>query len=219
MKNCQERKYEMNITSKSAIIFLLLAICMPARSEILIYKKTLKCLTASEDDELWDVEYEIEKGFLVFDVGYDPNGAITSIHDVDQIDYERSGRNKWYYLRDPWFDFARTEIEKGILWVFMEKDTDSIEGEILVMTGKAKDKKIGLGRDEPRGVAKTIKGKILADWITGEGILQICTISLRLHSGWTKRANDADQGNQDFDYAVSDIVMAYLDDKGYQYIR
>jgi hypothetical protein len=176
-------------------------------------------LTASEDDELWEVEDEIVRGYLILDLTYNQNGTPTVVVDANQIEYQVRGRNKWYYQWEHWFDFSEIEMEKGVLWVLMEKYTDDIEGEIFVMTGKARDKRIGLGKDEPRSVAKAVKGEILADWTTGEGILQICEISLRLQSKWTKRANDANEGDQDFDYAVSDIVMAYLDDKGYQYVR
>lgn len=210
--------YEMKPLSKSAIIFVVLTICMPVRSEILIYKKTTKCLTAYEGDEFWEVEDEINRGYLVLDVTADPNGEVTGIHSAEQIEYVRRGRNKWYWQQEHSFEFSGIEIEKGFLWVFMEKDTSDIEGGIFVMTGKAKDSRIGLGKDEPRGIAKRIKGDILVDWIIGDGVLQICTVTLRLQSKFTKRANDENEGDQDFEYAVFDIVKAYLNDRGYQHL-
>lgn len=208
----------MKMLSKSAIVLAILAVCLPAHGEIIIYRKTMKCLMASEEDGLWDVDEGIYRGYLVLDVTYDSNGAISEIQAAEQIYYESIGRNKWFWQEEHWFQFAGIDLERGFLWVLMEKDSDEGGGEILVITGKAKDTRIGLGKDEPREVAKAIKGDILADWIIGEGIVQMCTISLRLQSRWTKRANDENEGDQDFEYAVFDIVKAYLENRGYRHL-
>jgi len=208
----------MKMLSKSAIIFVLLAICLPVRGEILIYKMTLKCLMVSEDDELWDVEEDVDRAYLVIDVAYDPNGAVSEIRDANQVEYKRSGRNKWFWRQDRLLSLEAIELEKIVLWIFMERDFSGEGAELLVLTGKAKNMDIGLGRDEKREVARAAKGEIHADWVTDDGILQICTISLRLHSKWTKQANDVNEGDQDFSYAVFDIVTAYFEDRNYHYV-
>jgi len=208
----------MKMLSKSAIVLAILAICLPVHGEILIYKKTMKCLMASENDVLWDVDEEKDRGFLVLDVIYDANGAVSEIRDAEQIDFERNGRYKWYWQEEHWFQFAGIELEKSLLWVLMQKYSNEGGAEIFVMTGKAKDTRIGLGKDERREVAKTIKGDILADWVDSEGIVQICTISLRLQTKWTKQANDENEGDQDFEYAINDIVKAYLEKRGYRHL-
>jgi hypothetical protein len=205
----------MKMLLKSTIVLSMLSICMPVKGEILIYKNTVRCLTASENDELWDVDEEIERGFLILDVTYDPNGAVSGISDVEQIRYVKTGRYKWYWEQEHRFEFAGIEIEKGVLWILMERDMGEGSGEILIITGKAKDKRIGLDRNERREVARAFRGEILADWIISDGIVQMCTVSLRLQSSFTKRANDVDEGNQDFEYAVSNIVKEYLRGRGY----
>jgi hypothetical protein len=206
----------MKMLSKSAILLATLAICLPARGEILIYKMTVKCMTASEYYDLWDVDEDIDRAYLVLDVRYDTNGVIAAVRSAEQIEYQRSGKNKWYWQRERLLHVEEIELEKGVLWVLMERDWGDEGAEILVLTGKARDMRIGLGKEEPRTVARAIKGQSQADYITDEGIVQMCTISLRLQSRWTKRANDAQEGNQDFTYAVYDIVKAYLNDNGYQ---
>ena len=99
-------------------------------------------------------------------------------------------------------------------WILVEKEYLA-GAEIWIMRGKARDADIGLGRDEKRAIARSIKGDIHVAYYGVEGGFQTCEFSIRLNSQWTKQANDVNQGNQDFSYATEDIVEAYLEDNGY----
>ena len=73
----------MRTWAKLVTLLAVLAFCMPAQGEILVYAKTLNCWWAdfiepAEDPNYWDCDTENIKGFLILDVVYDAN---------DEIDY------------------------------------------------------------------------------------------------------------------------------------
>jgi hypothetical protein len=211
----------MKTLVKLALVLVLFALCVPANGEILVYSKIYHCWEAWEvfDDGVgWAVDEWTQKGFLVLDVEY-YQGEIVAINSAEQIEYWR-GRvdgeiEKWYWQIKEDFIIERVDIGDEVIWVIEEVEAEEAVG-IVMLRGKARNMNIGLGRDNPREVARVLNGYIMYIYL-GEGIDKaMCTMSLRLHCPWTKLANNPDGCDQDFECAVFDIVKAWLERRGYQ---
>lgn len=205
----------MKIWSKLAIILAILTTCLPAHGEILIYQMNMKFFSTLGEEEPWtSVSEERVNAYLVLDVDYAPDGSIDSINNAVRYEYERIGRYKWYYTQTHYFQVASIDSGRSTEWIMVEMEYLA-GAEIWVMSGKARNAKIGLGNDEKRAVARSLKGDIHVALSGVEGGFQTCEFSMRLNSRWTQQANDVNQGNQDFSYATEDIVEEYLEEKGY----
>jgi hypothetical protein len=213
----KERRNEMKTMVKLAMLLAVLAICMPAQGEILIYSKLYNCWDAASLDGLvWDVDEWTQRGFLTLNVDYDPNGEPNEILGAYQVEYERDGRDKWYWDYPEEFDIERVEAGGEVIWVLEYIHADSeTSAEIIMLRGKPKDMNIGLGRDAKREVARVLTGNILYLNV-GMGVQkEMCSFSLRLHSRFTRLANDPDECNQSFECAVLGLVIPWLEQRGY----
>jgi hypothetical protein len=219
----------MKAVSKLAMLLAVLAICIPVYGQgevdILIYAKTIKCWEAweVEDDGVdWEIEEEHITAFLVLEALYDDlTGEILEILDAVQIEYWKDGRDKIYGSFGEEYIIERVDVGDDVIWVLEQLygDTEPEWGEILMIRGKAKDTNIGLGRDEKREVAKRLNGYILYLYLD-EGVEKsMCTMSIRLLQRWTRLANDPDEGDSDFDYAIDEIVGAWLTKRGYEELK
>jgi hypothetical protein len=208
----------MKTMGKLVMLLAVLAICMPAQGEILIYSKQYNCWwAASADLAVWNMQSWTQKGFLVLDVEYD-SGEIVAINQAEQIEYEKEDDgDKVYWQIEEDYEIERIEVDGEVIWVIEYVYADNpTSAEIIMVRGKPKNKNIGLGRNAKREVARQLTGYILYLDI-GMGVQkEMCTMSLRLHSGWTKCANDPEECDQDFDCARLDIVKAWLERRGYE---
>ena len=211
----------MKTLAKLVLVLVLFALCVPANGEILIYSKSYHCWEAWEvlDNGVdWEVDEWTQKGFLVLDVEY-YQGEIIAINSAEQIEYDRRDKEYWQIKED--FEIERIDIGDEVIWVLEEYEIDTGPDlvAIVMIRGKAKDMNIGLGRDNQREVARVLNGYIMYLYL-GEGIEKgMCTMSLRLHSKWTKCANNPEECDQDFECAVFDIVKAWLQRRGYEEVR
>jgi hypothetical protein len=209
----------MKILAKLVLVLVLFAVCTPAQAEILVYSKIYRCWEAWEvfDDGVdWEVDEWAQRGFLVLDVEY-YQGEIVGINGAEQIEYDRSDKEYWQIKED--FIIERIDIGDEVIWVLEDLNQSEGWAELTMVRGRAKDINIGLGRDAKREVARALNGNIMYLYL-GEGIYKgMCTMSLRLHGRFTKLANDPEEGEQDFEYAVYDIVKAWLERKGYEEVR
>jgi hypothetical protein len=204
----------MKSLMKLVVLLAVLAFCVPAQGEILVYSKLYNCWEAWEGLG-WNVEEWTQKGFLVLDVDFQ-NGEPNEILQADQIEFEKDGRDKVYWQIEEEFVIERIEVDDEVIWVLEQMDGDEFFAVILMVKGKAKDMNIGLGRGAQREVARTLTGYMLYLNL-GMGVdKEMCTYSLRLHSRFTKLANDPEEGNQDFDFARVNIVKAWLTNRGYE---
>ena len=210
----------MKTMVKLIMLLAVLSICMPAQGEILIYSKLYQCWwAASGDFENWNMDSWTQKGFLVLDVDYDPNGEPNEINYAEQVEYEKEddGDKVFWQIKEA-YEIERIEVDGEVIWVLEYVYGDAFGAEIIMLRGKAKDIRVGLGRDEKREVARVLTGYIMY-FYGGMGVQkQMCPIVMRLHGSFTKCANkpEADDGcEQDFECAVLDIVKAWLIRKGY----
>ena len=88
-----------------------------------------------------------------------------------------------------------------------------------MLKGKSREINVGLGREEKRKVPRLHEDPII-DYYSIEPIdKRICCTSLRLLSMWTRRANDFELGDQNFEYAEYEIIKDCLIRKGYGEMR
>ena len=203
----------MKTLVKLVMLLAVLAICMPAQGEILIYSKLYRCWEAWEDDG-WNVDEETQKGFLVLDVEY-YQGEIIGIDEAYQVEYWKDGRDKWYWYYPEEYIVERVDVGDEVIWVFEQLDGDEGEAEIIMVRGKSRDMNIGLGRDAQREVARVLNGYVLYLYL-GMGVeKEMCTLSMRLHGRFTRLANDPGECDQSFECALFGMVAGWLEDRGY----
>ena len=210
---------------------------------ILIYSKTLKCFEAEGERELdngnewlWEAEEERRTGYLIIQVLYDEDGQIEEVGPAVQIGYWRNGRDRWYEFFKEGFDVERIEIEDRagrpvIYWVLENWDTwdyDGVDGiSFTMLRGNARMTNIGLGwaAADRKEVASILEGCVQywERWLDEEPEpdmeyidKSLCCETLRLHPWWTRLANDPDVGDGDFEFAVFEIVRAWLEWLGYE---
>ena len=202
----------------------LLGMCLPAHGEILIYRKSMMCFEADGEaipdngpEWDWNVDDGRVTGYLILDVQYDDNGEILEVDDAVQVEYWREGRDRFYTQIYHTLQVQRIEVDGTVYWLLGEF---VLEGEtavaFMMVRGKARNINIGLGWDERREVAQTLTGAVLIAFQELEfTYTRICNASFRLHTWWTRLANDPDVGNQDFEFADFEIVKAWLEWLGY----
>ena len=236
----------MKKLTKLVVLLVVVAFCLPAGAQeantgILIYKMSLKCFEAEGDrpvdgEWVWQAEEEKRTGYLIVEVAYDPNGQIAEIWGATQIAYWRDGRDRWYEHLKEGFNIERIEIEDRpgrpvVYWVLENWnawDYDGVEGiRFNMLRGNARMTNIGLGwaAAEKREVASMLEGcfQYWERWLDEEPEPDIesidkslCCETLRLHPWWTRLANDPDVGDGEFEFAVFEIVVAWLERLGYQ---
>ncbi len=166
-----------------------LIVCLPAEGEILIYRKNIKCWDAVEDDGQWSVIDEKGRGFLVLDIEYDEEGAIDNIAYAYEYEYGRNSEGvRVYSSTEHEFDVVRVQDGNVVAWVLVITTLSGDGGQIMLLRGNASNFRIG--NDDPNEVARGLEGGIL-NYSPDEGadVLDMCQWELRLHQGWTKRAN------------------------------
>lgn len=200
----------MKTLVKLVILLAVLAICMPVEGEILIYKKTVKCWDAIED-EPWDVEEFTIRGYLVLDVNH-VNGDVI-VEASAQVEYWKDDDgNKWWDVNEENFYVIRVENDE-VEWVLAEADTDpNQQGEITMLKGKARDMNVGFRNNNKREVPRRLSGELQRLWTDEGDWLSICEWELRLKTQWTKWTNE---NRDDINDAINNIIV-WLEDRGYE---
>ena len=221
MEEQRFKEKKMRTLVKLIVLLALLAICMPAQGEILVYSKVYHCWGAEEiiDDGVdWDIWDYTQRGFLVLDVVFDEFGEVVGIEEAVQIEFWREDlRDKYYYVDGEDFFIERVDDGDEVFWVLEQLYGAEDEAEILMVKGN-RPRMINIGlsrdRDDRREVARALSGYWLYLYL-GEGIeKEMCTFSLRLHGRFTRLANSPDFGDQDFGTTI-DAIIDWLEDRGY----
>lgn len=196
----------MKTWAKLMIFLIIFVFCIPARGEVLIYTKTLKCWAAGEiDEDSWDIDELRVRGYLVLDVNY----ADMTIVNSRQFEYWKEGRDKLLVDFEHEFNFKRIIDGRTIEWLLIEEDVTTYDTELLMLRGAARDYDIGgAGQNE---VPRQLTGYRLVSRDEGEQA-QICEWKLRLQSNWTSLTNDI---GASFDAAVDEIERILVEEKGY----
>jgi hypothetical protein len=212
---------KMKAVVKLLMLLTILAICMPAYgqdgSAILIYAKTMKCFEAYEiGDDIWELFSDTYKGFLVLDVFF-LNGEIDGINSAVQIDYWKDDEGKWYSTNFYDLDYEKIEFDGEVWWVLeelnIETGPDGVE--VMILNGQARNINAGLGRDAKLEAPPMLQGSII-EFFPAEPYKLVCCESLKILSCWTRRANDPDKGDRDIKYAIYNIVVQWLERRGFE---
>ncbi len=198
----------MKTWAKLIVLSIILAACLPAHGEVLIYTKTIKCWNAGEvGDDSWDIDEVTMRGYLVLDVNYPDVTIINSM----QFEYWRDGGNKWLIEFEHEFDFNRAIDGRVTEWLFVEEDKTDSDTDLLILRGKARE--YDIGSSENREVPKQLTGYRLVSLDDGD-IIRVCQWNLRLQGSWTRLTNDFDIS---FDDAVNELERVLVQQKGYDW--
>lgn len=208
----------MKFYIRMAIIFLIV-LCSQADAEILIYKTTISGYEYNGVSGEWEGIERKDRGYLVLDIEYvedEENERINVVNAIeikywkDEDDYLYDEINRDYHI-------TRVEYKGNILWFLAGSYADAIEVQALITKGQTKETMVDFNQEVTKEVASQLTGNNLSDIQLGTGhYVDTWSTTFRLHSQWTKVANDAGYGNGDFDYAVDEIIKNYLIKRGYE---
>lgn len=209
----------MKTLIKLSIVLVVLAVCVPAQGEILIYRKTIRGFDCNSLDDQWEAIERKDRGYLVLEVVYNYEEEEKTIDVVNavQIEYFGNKEDRWFEVYEHEFEVIRADYKGKILWILTESRIDLGVGvQILMLKGLAVDARIGLGRDVLREIARKLQGNNLSDQQLGiSHDIETWKTSLRLHSQWTKIANNPNQIDGVFDDAVVYVQISLMN-KGYE---
>lgn len=206
-----ERKSEMKTLVKLMILLIVIAVCVPANADILVYKKKLKCWSAYyTGDDTWGVGNVRIRGYFVLEVNYNPDGTLAEIVGAAQVDYWRDREvGRVYEVVDHNFDIVRIVDDRSVIWALVQRETDEGDVDIVMLRGTANE--IYIGNATNKEVPRKINGDQLFYWDGGEWLVT-CQWSLRFYKKFTEWSNlDED----DLDDTVNNIED-WLESKGYE---
>lgn len=195
----------MKTVAKLVMLLAVLAICMPAQGEILIYRKTVT-YEGAEYNGIDDLYRETIRGFLILDVEYDGD-EIVAVDDAIQIEYGRYEGEKWADWDTHDFEIQRFDDGRNILYSLAELSEDGVEDFFaLVLQGKA--------RQFSRTVSNEVPTSLIGYGVhnTTEDSVDMCRFNLRLIRGFT---NDANEGEGMSIVEVYDEIRDWLNDRDY----
>jgi hypothetical protein len=188
------------------VIMVILAFCLPARAEILIFQTSTKGRQLDVASKI--VEKKSERGYLVIDVDLSNTDSVT-INEALYLHYETKAGSKIQYttiLNTDNVELILVNYGKNKAMVVRWFDDDT--GTYTVVYGTATMKTIGTGLQ--RYTASTLSGNSVwrqVDYRTGSG-----TVKLKLDSKATNLANNTPGTT------VETVIEAYsliLQTKGY----
>jgi hypothetical protein len=204
----------MRMLIKLFIVLFLFTFCVPARGEILIYRKTIKGFDCNSLNDQWQAVERKDRGYLILEIAYNYIEGIKTIEVLNAVQIEYGGRreNKWYEFSEHEFEVIRADDNGKLLWFLIESTIDLGVGvQIQMLEGPAVDINVGLGSEQLREVSKRLKGSNLSDQqLSISHDIDTLTLSLRLHSQWTKIANNPNRINGDFEAAVADVEAGLI---------
>lgn len=198
----------MKTIIKLIMLLAVLGICIPAQAEILIYSKTIKCWVAENmGDDDWDIYIERIKGFLILEVVIEFD-EIVDINDAVQIEYAKSGRERWVDIYFPEFDIEK--ITDGGKVQFVLTDPNFVDGDFWITMLTGAGKKYNIGLQHRQEIPRQLKGHTL--WHDFLDINTICDMNMRIQQKFTKEANE---GEMDLSDAYG-IVQDWLGQRGWE---
>lgn len=208
----------MKTLAKLAILVAVLAFCLPAYSEILIYEYSSNGDYYGRRNGVWEVEIEDDRGYLVIEVMYNTDGTI-ELNQALYIEYWGDNEGKWFRVVESGFDLEIERVEYGgeVQWLFLERDVEETEIHLMTIAGKAYNQDIG--KEDKREVATKLNGydlEVQRDPMAERFYCEMEEVTAALHSRWTKYANDDEKGLAQNYAATVQYVKDELQKQGYQ---
>jgi len=202
-----------------AIWVIVLAFCLPAYSEILIYEYTTTGTYYGRRNGIWNVEIEDDRGYEVIEVTYNADGTI-NINQALYIEYWGDNDGKWFRVVESGVDLEIERVEFGgeVEWLFLDRDIEDTEIHLATLAGKAHDRDIG--KEDKREVATKLNGYDLEvrrnPLAERDFYCEMEEVTVLLQSRWTKYANDDEKGLAQNYAAAVQYVKDELEKRGYQ---
>lgn len=206
----------MKTLAKLAILVVVLAFCLPAHAEILIYEFKGDEYNYTRRNGVWEVEIRKETGYVVIEAIYKQDGTIDFFNQAEWMGYWRDNEGKWFVGGQADFEIERVEYGGDVEWLVFERDVEGAYTHLMTAAGKARNRDIG--KEGEREVATKWEGYDLELY---QGQMHFnCEMdevrAVELNSAWTKYANDDEDGLAQNYAAAVQFVKDYLEEKGYQ---
>jgi len=214
----------MKTLAKLVMGLAVLAVCLPADGEILIYSKIMTSFEAEgqpipDDGTDWAVDDARRTGYLILDVEY-VDGQIVAVHNAVQIEYWREAWERYYRQIDHEFGVERFQVDGVVYWILEELSEEEGGLRFVILKGKARNANIGLGWAVQREVPYVLDGALLHRVsLDGYVYKRACSVSLRISLWWTRLANHPIIGDGSFEFAEQDIVKAWLERLRYREVE
>ena len=207
----------MRFTIKLFVIFLFFVPYELADADILIYNMSITGYDFNGISGNWEGIQKKDRGYLILDIRYDDPEDTINVVDAKEVVYWKDGGDYLFITDDQNYQITRILYRGNIWWFLTSSYADAVEVQASILNGQSGDVAIDFDKDVTVEVASQLTGRNLSDIQLGIGhYIDMWSIKLRLNSVWTKLANNANNGDGDFDYAVEEIVKAYLIRRGYE---
>ena len=201
-----EKENKMKILAKLIVIIFMLAICLPAEGEILIYSKISDGFEAGGVETSYSIESiftEFEwnagertyRGYLLLDVEFNSDNQLAAINRAAQFDYWKDGENRYYEQRQLDFNVERIQVDEQVFWTLTDINTPQDDQvEIFMVSGSAGLNNIAMiSSPNNKEIPLLLKGtylEYLQNTDTSPAYIEkkIYSVTLRLNSWWTRVA-------------------------------
>ncbi len=207
----------MKFLIKLIVILLFFVLYSQADADILIYKLSITGYDFNGVSGDWEGIQRKDRGYLVLDIRYDDPEDTINVVEAREIIYWKDGEDYLFRVYDRDYQITRVLYRDTIWWFLTGSYADAVEVQAMISKGQSKDIAIDFVKDVTVEVASQLTGRNISDSQLGPGhYIDIWSTKYRFYQQWTKLANNENNGNGDFDYAVDEIVKAYLIRRGYQ---
>lgn len=206
----------MRFSIKLIVIFLFFVLFSQADADILIYTLSITGYDFNGVSGNWEGVQRKDRGYLILDIRYDDPEDTINVVEAKEVIYWKDGDDNLFRVYDRDYQITRVFYKDKIWWFLTGSYASAVEVQALIINGQSGDLAIDFDKSVTVEVASQLTGRNLSDIQLGTGhYIDIWSSKYRFYQQWTKLANNANNGNGDFDYAVDEIVKAYLIRKGY----
>jgi len=189
-------------------LLVVLGLCLPSYGEILVYKASQAGTSYDEVSAgVWEVTKDRSTTYVVLDV----NATTGALTQSELIEYGRDSEGKFVETETPSLELVQaTQANNKVTWIIEATQGEPNEGSIVTLIGVARNTRISSTLTAE--IPSKLSGVGVED-MTNAGLrsIELSTVSAKLASSWTVKANGA---GQDFDSTV-DFIVTYFTTRGY----
>lgn len=188
---------------KKIMLLLILAFCLPSLGDILVYQMTWTPNAMTINDGIAQLDKRPFSGYLIIDVDTNTPGA--EPNNVALFLYQTSTKVKVDATAGLLFDSNMVDTSNTNFLTFIHLADSNVWDFNAVMIGSTKPNDVGMGKNDKRAVAASLKGSaVFFSDPFGNNISEIgsASVTAKLQSKMTKSAN---KNEDDFNTVATNI--------------
>ena len=201
----------MKTGAKLIMLLAVLAICMPAQGEFLIYKVNGRDKGAESNgsDEIFT---DSSRSYLIIEVVYEDGVIVDMNPQAYTVEYWREGRDKFWEVNEDLDELVIQRFDDGRRVLYSLANVNEIEGSYVffasLLHGRAQTPRVFDGVEVPM----TLSGYTLENIVGDEST--IIKVNCRLENRGTRDINE-DPEVETIEDAVDAVINHLEDDLGY----